>query len=185
MHQAASQELPELIEALGVRRPLLVGHNDGASIAILNAASDPVEEPEGLVLLAPHVFVEERTIQGARQARVEYEKGGLRARLARHHDDPASAFEGWNQTWLRPEFRHWNIESSVARIGCPTTVIQGTEDEYGTLAQIDSIRARCRAKLEITLVTGGHAPHREHPAIVIDAIRHHLEYASVSGLNSP
>ncbi|HJO02448.1 MAG TPA: alpha/beta hydrolase [Acidobacteriota bacterium] len=179
MHRAARHELPELVAALDMKRPLLVGHSDGASIAILNAASDPVEEPSGLVLLAPHVFVEERTVQGARDARVEYETGDLRTRLARHQDDPASAFEGWNQTWLRPEFRDWNIESSVAQIGCPTTVIQGTEDEYGTLAQIDSIRAHCRAKLEIKLVSGGHAPHREHPDVVIEAIRDQLEYASV------
>ena len=175
MHQAALHELPELIKALDVRRPLLVGHSDGASIAILHAASDPVEKLSGLVLLAPHVFVEDRTLQGAHEARIEYEQGGLHDRLARYHDDPASAFEGWNQTWLQPEFRHWNIESAAAQIGCPTTIIQGTEDEYGTLAQIDSIRACCPAKLEVMLVTGGHVPHHDHPALVIEAIRRHLK----------
>ncbi len=175
MHEAASRELPAILAALGVRRPLLVGHSDGASVAILYAASGAQEEPSGLVLLAPHVFVEDRTVAGAHAARQAYEQGDLRARLARHHEHPDSAFEGWNQTWLRPEFRRWNIESAVARIGCPTTVIQGTDDEYGTMAQIDAIRAHCDSILDVRVVAGGHAPHREHPDVVIGAIRRHLE----------
>jgi pimeloyl-ACP methyl ester carboxylesterase len=167
MHDAARELLPEVFARLGVERPVLVGHSDGASIALLYAADNEVE---ALALLAPHAFVEEQTLRGIRAAREDFERGGLRASLARHHRDPEVAFHEWCDVWLDPAFRPWNIEAAVERVAAPTLLIQGTEDEYGTLAQLDAIERRLRGPVTRLELGGDHFPHRQSPAEVESAI---------------
>jgi pimeloyl-ACP methyl ester carboxylesterase len=179
MHREAQKTLPALLRALRVRRPILLGHSDGASIAILHAASQPDPSPLGLILLAPHLFVEDRTVQAAARARVAYEEEDLRRRLAGHHADVDSAFYGWNTIWLLPQFRSWNIEEEASRVRCPVTVVQGTEDEYGTERQTDAIRDAV-PQAEVLLLPGcGHAPHRERRDETLAAIGDHVARLSI------
>jgi pimeloyl-ACP methyl ester carboxylesterase len=166
-HEEALDVLPELLQALNVERPVLVGHSDGASIAIIHAAAHPVA---GLVLLAPHVFVEDVTLQAIRETRTAYADGGLRNRMARHHDDPDAAFHGWCDVWLDPSFPTWNLEEETRRLTAPSLLIQGADDPYGSLAQIDRIEALSPGHCERLVVPGGHSPHLEHPAGVTAAI---------------
>lgn len=171
LHHEAHGVLPDLLAQLGVESPVLVGHSDGASIALLHAgAGHPVA---GLVLLAPHVFVEDRSVHGIRAARREYEAGRLRARLARHHDDVDVAFRGWNDVWLSPAFRSWDITDHLAAITCPVLLVQGADDAYGTLAQLDAIEAGVRGHVERLVLAGvGHAPQFEAPDAVLPAVAH-------------
>ena len=142
MHRQAHELLPALLRALGVTDPpWLFGHSDGASIALLHAARCP-DHVAGAVVLAPHVFVEELSVQSIRQTRQAFLDTDLPQRLARHHDDVGSAFWGWNDIWLDPAFRDWNIEAEMESIRCPLLAIQGLDDEYGTLEQIRRIRRR-------------------------------------------
>jgi len=159
--------LPELLGQLDAAEPLLVGHSDGASIALVHAAEQPVT---GLVLLAPHVVVEEVTLEGIRATRRAFLEGDLRARLARHHDDPDAAFWGWCEVWLDPAFRAWSIEAQAARVRAPTLLIQGADDPYATLDQLDRIEARVRGPVERLVVPGGHSPHLEQAGVVLPAI---------------
>jgi pimeloyl-ACP methyl ester carboxylesterase len=167
MHDAARDLLPEVFARLGIERPVLVGHSDGASIALLYAAERDVE---ALALLAPHVFVEEHTLRGIRAAREDFENGRLREGLARHHRDPDVAFHEWGDVWLDPAFRAWNIEDAAERTSAPTLLVQGTEDEYGTLAQLDAIERRLRGPVTRLHVSGDHFPHWRHPEAVEAAI---------------
>src|SRR5690242_14687632 len=130
MHRQAHEVLPALLRALQIERPWLFGHSDGGSIALLHAARHPVA---GLVVVAPHVFVEDLSVTSIEAARVAYETTDLRARLARHHADPDSAFRGWNDIWLDPAFRDWNIEADIEPIRAPVLAVQGEDDEYGSL----------------------------------------------------
>ena len=172
MHRQAFEVLPALLEALGVdaghEPPWLFGHSDGGSIALLHAAHFP-DRVAGAVVLAPHIFVEEISIESIAKARVAYRETDLRQRLARHHDDPDSAFGGWNDIWLAPEFRHWNIEAEIGRIRCPLLAIQGLDDEYGTLEQIRGIARRLPQTRLLELPDCGHSPHRDQTATVIAA----------------
>jgi pimeloyl-ACP methyl ester carboxylesterase len=170
MHDEALVVLPALLEQLGIERPLLVGHSDGASIAIIHAGSGhPVA---GLVLIAPHVFVEAVGIEGIEAARVAYHEGDLRARLERHHGDVDATFRGWNDIWLAPEFQAWNIEEYLPAISAPVLVVQGDRDQYGTLAQVDAIQHGVTGRFDRVVIPGaGHAPHQQAAAAVIDAIR--------------
>jgi len=170
MHEEATVVLPRLLERLGLSDPpVLVGHSDGASIALLHAAAGHVVR--GLVLLAPHVFVEDCTIEAIRESAGQYENGDLRARMARHHADPDGAFWGWNRIWLDPRFRDWNIEAELSSVSCPTLVVQGTDDPYGTVAQVDAIRRASRGPVETLILDGvGHAPHVESEAIVLERV---------------
>jgi len=166
MHRQAYEVLPALLAALDVERPLLFGHSDGASIALLHAARHPVA---GVAAMAPHVFVEPVTRTSIRAARVAYEAGGLRERLARHHADVDSAFYGWNDAWLRPAFAEWTIDADIAPSAAPTLILQGRDDEYGTLAQVDRIVARLpQAEVRI-FERCGHSPHRDQRAAVLAA----------------
>jgi pimeloyl-ACP methyl ester carboxylesterase len=164
MHDEAAR-LPALLELEHVREPILVGHSDGASIAII-AAGSHVVSPRGLVLIAPHVFVEAISVASIAKARDAYPE--LRPRLARYHADVDGAFWGWNRAWLDPEFRSWNIEQFLPGITAPTLVVQGDADEYGTMAQVAAI-VRAVPTAEALIVPGaGHSPFRE--SSVVDAI---------------
>jgi pimeloyl-ACP methyl ester carboxylesterase len=168
-HEEALDVLPALLPQLDAAEPILVGHSDGGSIALVHAAYHPVA---GVALLAPHVFVEDFTVEEIRRTRALYESGGLRERMARHHDDVDAAFRGWADVWLDPAFREWTIESDAAGVTAPVLLIQGDGDPYGTLEQIDRIQARVRGPVERLVVAGtGHSPQFEAPEPVLAAIR--------------
>lgn len=171
MHDEALRVLPELLEAHCIRDVVLVGHSDGASIALIYAAEHP-ERVRGVVLEAPHVFVEDLSVRSIAQAKVLYETGALRAKLARHHDDVDRTFYGWNDIWLHPDFRAWNIQEYAHRLSAPVLLIQGADDEYGSLAQLEAIRTcAIEARIEtLVLAQCGHSPHRDRPAATLDAI---------------
>jgi pimeloyl-ACP methyl ester carboxylesterase len=151
----ADEVLPELLRAFDVTEPLLLGHSDGASIALIHAGRHPTA---GIALLAPHVFVEDVTIAAIREAREAFDSGVLRERMARHHDDPDAAFNGWCDVWLDPAFRDWDLGPDAERLTCPVLLIQGEHDPYGTLEQIDRIAARAKGPVERLVVPGGHSP---------------------------
>jgi pimeloyl-ACP methyl ester carboxylesterase len=166
MHRQAHEVLPALLTALGVDAqrdpPWLFGHSDGASIALLAAARFP-DRVRGVVALAPHIMVEPVTLASIERAAAAYRGGELRSRLARHHDDPDSAFWGWNRAWLQPPFRDWSIEDEIASIRCPLLAVQGLDDEYGTLDQIRGIARRVPHAELLELAGCGHSPHRDRP----------------------
>lgn len=166
-HEEALEVLPQLLVALGVTAPALVGHSDGASIALIHAAHQRVS---GVVLLAPHVFVEDVTVAAIRGTREAFLTGGLRERLARHHRDPDAAFWGWCDVWLDPAFRAWTLEQEIGALTAPTLLIQGVNDPYGTLEQLDRIEARAPGGVDRLLLPGGHSPHLENSAQVVEAI---------------
>jgi pimeloyl-ACP methyl ester carboxylesterase len=167
LHREAWDVLPALLAHCGIAQPLLVGHSDGGSIALLYAARF---DPAAIAVMAPHVFVEDVTIAGIVDARTAWKQGKLREPLARVHDDPDGAFFGWNDGWLNPAFRDWNIEGELASIRCPVAAIQGVDDQYGTMEQLDRIaRAIPHAQL-LKLERCGHAPQRDRPDAVMDAI---------------
>src|SRR4051794_31284789 len=167
-HEEALDVLPALLPQLDASDPILVGHSDGGSIALIHAAYHRVA---GLALIAPHVFVEDVTVEEIRRTRELYEAGGLRARMARHHDDPDDAFLGWCDVWLDPAFREWTIEADARGLTAPALLIQGAEDPYGSLAQIDRIAAGVRGPVERLVVEGaGHSPQLEAPEPVLAAI---------------
>jgi pimeloyl-ACP methyl ester carboxylesterase len=169
MHREALETLPALRQARGLADAILVGHSDGASIALVHAgAGHPVR---GIVAIAPHVFVEDVTIASIEAAREAWATTDLRARLARYHDDPEGAFRGWNDAWLLPGFRLWNIEEYLPAIAAPLLLVQGKDDEYGTMAQLDAIEARVAGPVErLELEDCRHAPHRDRPDAVLAAI---------------
>lgn len=169
MHRQAHEVLPAFFDAIGLAEPpWLLGHSDGGSIGLLYAARFP-QRVRGLVLLAPHIFVEEVTVKNIEIARQAYLEAGLRERLARYHDDVDSAFWGWNRIWLHPPFAGWNIESELEGVRCPVLAIQGLDDEYGTLAQVHGIAARVPGARVLELPQCGHSPHRDQPGAVISA----------------
>ncbi|CAN5560150.1 alpha/beta hydrolase [soil metagenome] len=178
MHRQAQQVLPALLEALGVdaatNKPWLLGHSDGGSIALLYAARYP-EHIAGAVVLAPHILVEDVSVSSIAKARTAYLETDLQQRLARHHDDPDSAFWGWNDIWLKPEFKHWSIELEISAIHCPLLAVQGLDDEYGTLAQIHGIARRVPETELLELPDCGHSPHRDQPERLIAAITDFIE----------
>jgi pimeloyl-ACP methyl ester carboxylesterase len=170
MHVEALTVLPALLDRLGIDDPVLIGHSDGASIALLHAGSDrrPVR---ALIALAPHVFVEDISIANITEARRQYETTDLRDRLARRHADPDAAFRGWNDIWLSPAFRAWNIESCLPGVRCPLLLIQGRDDQYGTTAQLDAIERQAGGEVSrLELADCRHSPHRDQPAATLAAI---------------
>lgn len=170
MHDEALQSLPDLLSQLEIENPILVGHSDGGSIAIIYAGMH--DRVRGLVLLAPHVFVEDLSVASIAQAKVKFETTNLREKLARHHRDAARTFWGWNNIWLSGAFRSWNIEEYLPQITCPTLVIQGLEDHYGTMAQAEAIRRQSGGPVEaLALEDCRHSPQRDQPEKVIEAIR--------------
>lgn len=173
MHRQALDVLPALLAALGVdiaQRPVwLFGHSDGGSIALLHGALRPTHTA-GLVVLAPHILVEDISVASIEQARLAYLNTDLKQRLAKHHADPDSAFWGWNNVWLSAAFRSWNIASELATLTCPVLAIQGLDDEYGTLAQIRGIREVAPQTQLLELPACGHSPHKDQPQAVVDAV---------------
>ena len=169
MHEEA-ELLPEILTAAGIDDPVLVGHSDGASIALIHAGSGrwPVR---AAVLEAPHVFLEDVSIASIAAARTAYDTTGLRSRLARYHGDVDSAFRGWNDIWLHPDFRRWNIEDVLPGVRCPVLAIQGADDEYGTLAQIDAIERGVAGRFErLVLADCKHSPHRDQEQATLAAM---------------
>ena len=169
MHKEALQSLPDLLSQLKIENPILVGHSDGASIAIIYAGVH--DRVRGLVLLAPHVLVEDLSLASIAQAKVKFETTNLPEKLARHHRDAARTFWGWNNIWLDRAFRSWNIEEYLPRITCPALVIQGLEDQYGTMAQVEAIRRQSGGPVEVlTLEDCRHSPQRDQPEKVVEAV---------------
>ena len=174
MHAQARDVLPALFEALRVPpRPWLFGHSDGASIALLYAAAFP-QAPAGVVAVAPHLFVEDLSVRSIAAAKATYETTDLRARLAKYHGDVDSAFYGWNDVWLAPAFRDWNIEADTRNIRRPVLAVQGEDDEYGTMAQIDALAAAAPQAKVLALAHCGHSPHRDQPHALTRAVRDFL-----------
>ena len=168
MHREAQRTLPALLEDLGIERPVLLGHSDGASIAVIFAGTYP-DAASGLILEAPHVFVEDCSIESIAKAKAAFATTDLERRLARYHTDPARTFRGWNDIWLDPRFRAWNIEEFLGRVRVPVLVIQGTGDEYGTAAQPAAIAAATGARV-LLLERCGHSPHRDRPGVTLRTI---------------
>jgi pimeloyl-ACP methyl ester carboxylesterase len=170
MHLEGQVVLPEVLRQLGIADPILIGHSDGASIALIHAAGG-TQPARGLILLAPHVFVEELTVRSIAQAKIAFQTSDLPVRLGRYHDDAQSTFLGWNDIWLHPDFRGWNIESCLPAVRAPILLIQGEDDQYGTPAQIRAIEKQAAGPVEtVVLPRCGHSPHVDQPAATLDAI---------------
>ena len=169
MHHEAKVVLPEVLRQFEIERPILFGHSDGGSIALIYAGTWP-ERVRGLVLEAPHVFVEDLGIRSITAIRELYESSDLLEKLARYHDHADETFRGWNDIWLDPQFRGWNIEEYLGRISCPTFVLQGADDEYGTLAQVKAIQRRVPATQTLIFPRCGHSPHRDQPDLTLAAV---------------
>ena len=171
MHREAFEVLPALLQALGIDKPVLFGQSDGGSIALLYASQHPVT---GVIAMAPHVRVEDISITSIEEAREAYETTGLKTKLAKHHDDVEGAFRGWNDVWLDPDFRAWNIEAELPLIKAPILAIQGEDDQYGTLYQIEEIARRNARTRLFKIPQCGHSPHRDQPQIVMGAVQSFL-----------
>jgi pimeloyl-ACP methyl ester carboxylesterase len=169
MHREALEALPALLAELGIERPLLFGHSDGGSIALIFAGAFPAV-PLGVIVMAPHEFVEEETLAGIRAAREAWIETDLAQKLARHHHDAGRVFRDWNDTWLSADFRDWNIEEYLAQIRCPVLAIQGADDEYATMRQVEVIAERVAGAALLKLPACGHSPHRDQPAAVLGAV---------------
>jgi pimeloyl-ACP methyl ester carboxylesterase len=167
MHYEAWTLLPALLRALHIEHPVLFGHSDGGSIALLYASKYPVQ---ACIVLAPHLFVEPLSVESIAKARTTFETTDLRTKLARYHADVDSAFWGWNDIWLDPEFLKWNIEAEVSKITSSILAIQGMNDEYGTMRQIDRIAELSPQTRLLKLPHCGHSPHKDQPARVIGAV---------------
>lgn len=184
MHEEALDVLPRVLDAAHVRHAFLVGHSDGASIALIHAGGGaPHGSLEGVVLMSPHVFVEDVSVTSIAGARTLFETTDLKARLAKHHRDVEHAFLGWNGVWLDPAFRSWNIEAFVASVRVPMLLVQEENDPYGTLAQLDAIERA--AKVPVTRVVppgAGHAPWKEQRGETTRAVVRFVHSVAGSGL---
>jgi pimeloyl-ACP methyl ester carboxylesterase len=169
LHTEALDTLPLVVQRLGNRAPILIGHSDGASISIIYAgAGYPVT---ALVLLSPHVFVEDAGLESIRALHLSFPSSDLAEKMAKYHRDPESTFRGWAEVWLNPEFRSWNIEDRLSEVSCPILLIQCEDDDYGSLHQLDAIQSQARGPVQRLVLDGpGHAPHLAHPEAVTAAI---------------
>src|SRR5258708_6343979 len=184
MHEEARLWLPAILVRLGIRRPVLFGHSDGASIALIHAAC-PESDVAGIIALAPHVKVEDLTVRSIGAAKAAYLDTDLRTRLSRHHTDVDAAFWGWNRIWLDPEFRSWNIEALLPAIRCPILAIQGENDEYGTMEQIASIARAAPDSRPLALPACRHSPHRDQPQAVLAAAREFISRVAAGASRTP
>ncbi|MEM7222506.1 MAG: alpha/beta hydrolase [Pseudomonadota bacterium] len=180
MHDEAERVLPVILDTIGFREGALIGHSDGASIAAIYGGSARDVRLRGLVLIAPHFFTEAPGLASIAEAKRTYESGDLRQRLAKHHGDNVDcAFWGWNRAWLDPGFRQWDLTGYLPGITVPLQLIQGEDDEYGTLAQIETAADRCGGPVRTSLLPKcGHSPHREQPEETLDIIGAFLNYNS-------
>jgi pimeloyl-ACP methyl ester carboxylesterase len=171
MHVEALDVLPKLLDAIGFRRGLLVGHSDGASIAAIYAGSHQDHRVQGIALIAPHFVVEDISVTSIAEIKQAYETSDLKSKLARWHKDVDNAFYGWNGAWLDPKFRSWDISEYLAYIRVPVAILQGADDQYGTIRQIEIAREECYCPVDVTIIPGaGHSPHREAPGATLDTI---------------
>jgi len=174
MHREALEALPELLAKLAVERPVLVGHSDGASIALIYAGAG--HAVRGLALMAPHVFVEPICVTSIRKANAAFASSDLAQRLGKYHRDARKTFHLWADVWLDPAFLKWNIEEYLPAIACPVLAIQGEEDEYGTMAQVEAIRRGVRGACELVkLAACGHAPFRDQPQATLEAMTRFID----------
>jgi pimeloyl-ACP methyl ester carboxylesterase len=172
MHVEALQVLPALREALGLERPLLVGHSTGASMALIHAGA-PQADVAGVLAMAPLCFVEASNLDSIRRMREVFRESDLRQKMARHHDDPEAVFWSWNDIWLHPGFAHWSIEADLAGIRCPVTAILGDQDEYSSPRQVDAIRRCATRSAQVRILEFpdcGHSPQRDQPERVLDCL---------------
>ncbi len=160
MHREAIEVLPEVLDRFGIKAPVLIGHSDGASIALIHAGVG--KRPlRGVVAMAPHVFVEDITVKSIAEAGEAFRNTDLPDRLGRYHDDVVSTFRGWNDIWLHPDFRRWNIEEVLAGIAVPVLLIQGEDDQYGTVAQVEAIARQVSGPVETVMLPDcAHSPHQ-------------------------
>ena len=172
MHREAWEVLPALLEALGIVRPVLLGHSDGASIALLHASRHPVT---ATIAMAPHLVVEDIAVRAIAAATAAFETGGLRDKLARHHADVDGAFWQWNDVWLSPGFRRFDIRADCQRISAPLLGIQGLDDEYGTMAQLDELALAAPQTVQLRLTGCGHSPQRDQPERTLEAVSTFLQ----------
>jgi len=179
MHEEALTWLPGVLDAAEIDRAVLLGHSDGGSIAVIFAAEHG-QRAESLILEAPHVFVEDISIASIARMKTTYVDAGFRRRLARYHDNVDLAFRGWNDIWLDPAFRSWNIEAYLPRVTCPALVIQGTDDEYETLTQVEAIQRQVGGSVAtLVLERCGHSPHRDQPDVVLEGVARFLKKGTV------
>jgi pimeloyl-ACP methyl ester carboxylesterase len=171
LHQQALEVFPELLRGLNIQEPVnLIGHSDGGSIALLIAAYLP-DMINAVAVVAPHIFVEEITIQSIQEAKEQYLQGSLKAVLSKYHQDVDSAFWGWNDVWLSPEFLHFNITSELIKIKSPLIAIQGSDDPYGTMAQVSDIKKYVPFAQIVEIPKCGHAVHKDSPIILSNALQ--------------
>ena len=185
MHDEALLVLPALLATLGIEKPVLIGHSDGASIALIHA-SNAQHSTSAVVLMAPHVFVEPCTVENIARVTEAYETSNLKSRLARHHVHVDDAFLGWSRIWLDPRFRTWNLAKETQNLRVPTLLIQGEDDEYGSLAQLDAIAEIAPGPVQrLILANCGHSPQRDQPAAVLGAIATFLARTINSPASAP
>ena len=171
MQVEALEILPALLDRIGFRRGLLLGHSDGASIAAIYAGGSGDHRVRGVVLMAPHFVVEDVSVASIAAIKTAFETTDLRSKLARWHRDVDNAFHGWNGAWLDPQFRTWDISEYLAYIRVPVAILQGADDQYGTIRQIEIAREECYCPVDVTILPGaGHSPHREAPEATLDII---------------
>lgn len=171
MHKEALEVLPKLLDAIGFRRGLLLGHSDGASIAAIYAGGVQDHRVRAIALIAPHFIVEDISVASIAEIKTTYETTDLRAKLARWHKDVDNAFYGWNGAWLDPRFRNWDISEYLAYIRVPVAIIQGADDQYGTMRQVEIAQEECYCPVDVTIISkAGHSPHREAPGATLNAI---------------
>jgi pimeloyl-ACP methyl ester carboxylesterase len=175
MHREALETLPELLARLEIHNPILIGHSDGASIAVIYAGAH-AGPLLSAVLMAPHVFVEDITVASIAQAKARFETTDLKSRLARYHQDPAATFRGWSDIWLHPAFRSWNIEQYLPHITVPLLLLQGSDDQYGTRAQIEAVVRQLSSPVESILIERcAHSPHVDQADVTLQAIARFVE----------
>jgi pimeloyl-ACP methyl ester carboxylesterase len=171
MHIEALEVLPKLLDQIGFRRGLLLGHSDGASIAAIYAGGVADHRVRGVAMVAPHFVVEDISVTSIAEIKTAYEATDLKVKLARWHNDVDNAFYGWNGAWLDPKFRAWDISEYLAYIRVPVAIVQGINDQYGTIRQIETAEEECYCPVEVTMIPGaGHSPHRDAPEATLNAI---------------
>jgi pimeloyl-ACP methyl ester carboxylesterase len=171
MQREALDVLPKLLDAIGFQHGLIIGHSDGASIAAVYAGGVEDHRIDGVVLIAPHFIVEDMGLKAIAETKAAFETTNLREKLARWHKDVDNTFDGWSGAWLDPKFRSWDISDYLAYVRVPLAVIQGADDQYGTIRQAEIAQEECYCPVEVTMIAGtGHSPHREAPEATLNAI---------------